>query len=172
MRSESPLGKNRKNKEERKQDIMKAMNFAVALLAATLMTGAGFAQTATTGTGQTTAQTPDQQTAPPQHKHKHQMPTPEERLQHMTKKLNLTADQQAKIKPILEQEQQQMQTIHNDTSLSKEDRQAKFREAHKNYEGQIRAVLNPDQQTKFDQMAQKHKERMEKHQQQEAKPAS
>jgi periplasmic protein CpxP/Spy len=134
---------------------MKHINIAVALLAATLMTGVSFAQTATTGS----TQTEQQQTAPAEHAHKHhKAPTTDERLQHMTKKLDLTADQQTKIKPILEQEQQQVQDVRNDKSLSKEQRHAKFQDMHKDFSGQIRAVLNPDQQAKFDQMQQKHEQ--------------
>src|SRR5579884_4018662 len=38
----------------------------------------------------------------------------EEQLKHLTKTLNLTADQQAQIKPILDSSHQQMQQIHQD----------------------------------------------------------
>jgi periplasmic protein CpxP/Spy len=148
---------------------MKCMKIAVALLAATLMTGAGFAQTAATGS----TQPQDQQTAPAPQGHKgHKMPTADERLQHLTKKLNLTDDQQTKIKPILEQQQQQMQALRGDQSLSKEQRHAKFQEMHKDFTGQIRAQLNPDQQTRYDQMLQKQEQRAHKHQKSAAQPAA
>jgi protein CpxP len=154
---------------------MKRTKIAVALLAATLITGAGFAQT-TAGSAQTTSSTQAQEQQAPQARHGHKgqrMPTPEERLQHLTKKLNLTEDQQAKIKPILEQQQQQAQTLRDDKSLSKQDRQAKFLEMHKDFSGQIRAQLNPDQQAKFDQMVQQHEQRMQQHHKAaETKPAS
>ena len=53
----------------------------------------------------------------------HHMPmSPDQRLQRMTQQLNLTADQQQKIKPILEQEQQQVQTLHQDMSISQQDK--------------------------------------------------
>jgi protein CpxP len=52
----------------------------------------------------------------------------DQRLQMMTKQLNLTPDQQQKIKPLLENESQQMQALHQDTSLSQEDRMSKMQQ--------------------------------------------
>ena len=45
----------------------------------------------------------------------------------LTTKLNLTADQQTKIKSILEENHQKMQATMNDQSLSKEDKHAKMK---------------------------------------------
>ena len=44
--------------------------------------------------------------------------TPENRLKMLTEKLNLTEDQQAKLKPIIEDQSKQMKAIHDDTSLA------------------------------------------------------
>jgi len=77
----------------------------------------------------------------------------DQRLQMMTKQLNLTADQQEKIKPMLESQNQQMQALHQDTSLSQEDRMSKMREIRQSTNEQIKSVLNPDQQQKFEQMS-------------------
>src|SRR5690349_24992526 len=82
----------------------------------------------------------------------HKMRSPDEQLQHMTKTLNLTADQQAKIKPILEERQQKISALMQDNSLSREDRRAKFGEIHSSSSQQIRAILTADQQQKLDQM--------------------
>ena len=81
-----------------------------------------------------------------------QMPTPEQRLQHMTQALNLTDDQQAKIKPILENETTQMQSLRSDTSLSQEDRMAKMKQIHENTKSQINPILTPDQQKQYAEM--------------------
>jgi Spy/CpxP family protein refolding chaperone len=87
----------------------------------------------------------------------HHMPmSPDQRLQRMTQQLNLTADQQQKIKPILEQEQQQMQTLHGDTSMSQQDRMSKMQQIRQGTNDQIKSVLNPDQQQKFTQMQERH----------------
>src|SRR5438094_40604 len=81
---------------------------------------------------------------------------PDQELAHLTQALNLTSDQQAKIKPILEDSSKQMQSVHQDTSLSQQDRSAKMQEIHNNLSTQVREVLTPDQQTKFDSMMKNH----------------
>ena len=86
--------------------------------------------------------------------------TPENRLKMLTEKLNLTEDQQAKLKPILEDQSTQMKTLHDDTSLAPEDKRAKMKELHESFTEKINAVLTPDQQSKWKQMKQ---EMMEKH---------
>jgi len=86
--------------------------------------------------------------------------TPESRLKMLTEKLDLTDDQQAKLKPILEDESTQMKTLHEDTSLTPEDKKAKMKELHESSTEKINAVLTPDQQSKWKQMKQ---EMMEKH---------
>jgi Spy/CpxP family protein refolding chaperone len=88
--------------------------------------------------------------------------TPENRLKMLTEKLNLSEDQQAKLKPILEDQSKQMKAIHDDTSLAPADRQAKMREVHASSVEKMNAILTPDQQAKWKQMRQemteKHKE--------------
>jgi Spy/CpxP family protein refolding chaperone len=81
-----------------------------------------------------------------------QMPTPEQRLQRMTQALNLTDDQQAKIKPILENESTEMQGLRSDTSLSQEDRMAKMKQIRENTKSQINPILTPDQQKQYAEM--------------------
>ena len=78
--------------------------------------------------------------------------SPDQRLQRMTQQLNLTDDQQQKIKPVLEQEQQQMQALHQDTSMSQQDRMSKMQQIRQDTNDQIKSVLNPDQQKKFEEM--------------------
>ncbi len=70
-------------------------------------------------------------------------------LERLTKELDLTADQQTKIKPILDTFHTQMQSVHSDTSLSQEDRRSKMKDARETMNSGINAVLTPDQQTKF-----------------------
>jgi len=86
----------------------------------------------------------------------HQMPSPENRLQHMTKMLNLTADQQEKIKPILDNESQQMQTLRQDTSMSREDKMTKMRGIRETSNTQINSILTTEQQQKWAQMRENH----------------
>ncbi len=99
------------------------------------------------------AQEPAGQDAPgPQMGTHGQPPSAEQRLQRMTQQLNLTSEQQQQIKPILENESQQMQTLHQDSSLSQQDRMTKMQSIRQSSATQIKAILNPDQQAKFEQM--------------------
>ena len=81
-----------------------------------------------------------------------QPPTAEQRLQRMTKQLNLSDDQQQKIKPILENESTQMQSLRADTSLSQQDWMAKMQQIRQTTSEQITPILNADQQQKFTEM--------------------
>lgn len=81
-----------------------------------------------------------------------QPPTVDQRLQRMTQQLNLTEDQQQKIKPILENESTQMQSLRADTSLSQDDRMAKMKQIRENTVSQINPLLNADQQKQYTEM--------------------
>jgi Spy/CpxP family protein refolding chaperone len=84
----------------------------------------------------------------------------EQHLQVLSEKLNLTDDQKAKLKPILQDQMQQMKAVREDSSLSEDQRRAKMKSIHESLHDQINAVLTPEQQAKFKQM--QHDE-MEKH---------
>ena len=73
-------------------------------------------------------------------------------LQHLTKALDLTADEQAKIKPILDTEVSAIQAARSDTTSAPKDKFAKIRDARETASSQIKDVLTPDQQTKFEAM--------------------
>jgi hypothetical protein len=83
-----------------------------------------------------------------------QPPTVDEQVKHLTDKLNLTADQQSKIKPILEDQRQQMETVRNDSSLSREDRMTKMRTIRESAASKIKDNLNDDQKKQYDAMRQ------------------
>jgi len=97
---------------------------------------------------------PDQQqpSAESMHHGRGPMMDPAQRTAHLTKKLNLTADQQAKVQDIFKSEQSQMQSLHNDSSLSRQDRRAKMMDIHKTSNDQVRALLDATQQKKWDEM--------------------
>jgi len=78
-------------------------------------------------------------------------------------KLNLTADQQAKWNEIGAQEMTAMNTLRDNTALTREDRMAKAMAVRKGSMDQRRAVLTPEQQTKFDEIQAKMKARMKEH---------
>jgi Spy/CpxP family protein refolding chaperone len=78
------------------------------------------------------------------------MMDPAQQLEGMTKRYNLSADQQTQLKPILASQQQQMQALRGDSSLSREDRMAKMQSIHADTKTKIEAVLNDDQKKQFE----------------------
>jgi len=90
----------------------------------------------------------------------------ERRLNMMTQKLNLTPDQVTQVKAIQSDQATQMRALRDDTSTSKADKRTKMMDIRKSSDDKIRALLTPDQQTKFDamqaQMKEKAQERKER----------
>ena len=76
----------------------------------------------------------------------------DQRLQRMTQQLNLSEAQQQQIKPILENESKQMQALHEDSSLSQQDRMSKMMQIRQGTSDEIKPILNTEQQQKYEQM--------------------
>lgn len=111
----------------------------------------------------------DQQSAPAgqpaEHEHGpgHHHLDPAKRTEMLTKQLNLTSDQQAKVQDILKSEQAQMEKLHADSSVSQGDRRSKMMDLHKASNDQIRELLDANQQKKWDAMQAKHEQEMQGH---------
>jgi len=86
---------------------------------------------------------------------------PDEQLARMTKRYNLSADQQAQIKPILADQQKQMQALRGDDSMSREDRMARMQTIREGSTTKISAILNDSQKKQFAEDQQKMQERMQ-----------
>ncbi|HEX8330115.1 MAG TPA: hypothetical protein VF629_21445 [Hymenobacter sp.] len=117
---------------------MKTVLFLLAALATTASTG--FAQApASAGPAATAQKSPDQQAA--------------RRAQYLTKELGLTADQQAKLEPILLAQRQDMQALRDKAQAGgRQGLGQELKASQAKYTEQIRAVLTPEQFTKFDQL--------------------
>lgn len=87
---------------------------------------------------------------------------PEQQLARMTRQLHLTKDQQARIKPILEDQHKQMMALRQDTSLPREERFARFRKLRKHTFEEIHPILDAKQQKKLEKMQQMRRERMDR----------
>jgi Spy/CpxP family protein refolding chaperone len=74
-------------------------------------------------------------------------------LQEFTGKLNLTAEQQAKVQPILDQTKPQIAAIHQEAMQ-------KMKTILDGAASQIRPLLTPEQQTKFDAIRKAHQDMM------------
>ena len=88
----------------------------------------------------------------------HGPPDPAQRTKELTEKLKLTSDQQTKVQDILQSEHSQMESLHQDSSLSQQDRRAKMMDIRKNSDTQIRALLDSNQQKKWDEMQAKREQ--------------
>jgi len=77
-------------------------------------------------------------------------------LKGITDKLNLTADQQAKVQPILDAAKPQIATIHQEAMQ-------KMKTVMDSTVSQIRPLLNADQQTKLDAIQKAHQDMMNAH---------
>jgi len=89
-------------------------------------------------------------------------PDPAQRTQELSKKLNLTSDQQTKVQDILQSEHSQMESLHQDSSLSQQDRHSKMMDIRNNSDTQIRRLLDSTQQKKWDEMQAKREQWMQK----------
>lgn len=119
-------------------------------LAACLLAGAAFAQNPPAGD---------------QGGQRRGMPSVDDQLKNLTERLSLTDDQQAKIKPILEDQRTQMQALMKDESLSPDDRRTKGRSIRESTDTKIRDVLTDDQKKKYDAWQQEMRDRMRQRQQ-------
>jgi hypothetical protein len=76
-------------------------------------------------------------------------------LKNLTKKLKLSEQQKAGIRPILENEHEQMNALFQDQSGSMEDKMAKMKTIREDSNKKIRDLLTEDQKKQFDKIAEK-----------------
>ena len=74
---------------------------------------------------------------------------PDRQLEHMTRELGLSADQQTQITPLLVDRQQKMEAIFQDQSIAQADRRARMQSIRQESQSKIEAVLNDQQKQKF-----------------------
>lgn len=122
---------------------------ATLILGALLSAGLVLAQVP--GINQTPAANAPQAT-PAQPGNFHRNFDPDRQASHLGKRLGLSDDQVAQIKPILADRFQQMQNLRADTSLSQQDRHAKVRALMQDSNGKIEAVMSDTQKQQFEQM--------------------
>jgi Spy/CpxP family protein refolding chaperone len=84
------------------------------------------------------------------------VPAAEKHLQVLTEKLDLTADQQAKVKPILQQMQDSTQKFMQDESMSRGERMDNVKLCRYKADKEIRKVLSDDQKKELDQLEEEH----------------
>lgn len=77
----------------------------------------------------------------------------------MAKELNLSADQQQKIESIHKDFGDKMKDLRDNSSLTKEDRQAKLKELRDLQMAEVNKILTPEQQTKMKELGAKRGDR-------------
>ena len=117
--------------------------YLIAILAA--LPGLALAQTST-----------NTDTPPPMGQWHHHGFDPDKELAHLTKKLDLSATQQGQIKPLLVTQAANLKTIHDNTSLSDEQKHDQTKALFESTNQQIESFLNPTQVTQFQAMHQQH----------------
>jgi len=83
---------------------------------------------------------------------------PKSHVEYLTKKLDLTKEQQEKILPIMEDKHQKMEALHN-----------QMKEIRQQAMGKIEAELTPDQQKKWQEMQKERKEKMKEYREKHGK---
>ena len=73
-----------------------------------------------------------------------------DRLRHLSETLNLTPEQKDQIAAIFKDHAPQIQGLRDDEARSREDQRARMQELRQDLRTKIRAILTPEQQTKFD----------------------
>jgi Spy/CpxP family protein refolding chaperone len=73
----------------------------------------------------------------------------QDRMKSAVEELNLTDDQKAKVKPILQDEAQKLKALRQDTSLAKEDKKAKLKSIREDTNAKIKPILTADQLEKW-----------------------
>jgi len=82
------------------------------------------------------------------------VPTAEVQLNFLSTKLDLTADQQDKMKPILQELHDATMKLVQDERMSHEDYNSKVRNSRYTADRKIREILNDEQRKKLDQVEQ------------------
>jgi Spy/CpxP family protein refolding chaperone len=80
-------------------------------------------------------------------------------LDQIAQQLNLTDDQKAKVKPILDTRDQKMKDLRADTTLSQEDRRTKMQTIRQETTDAMKGVLTPEQFDKYQEMQQRARNR-------------
>lgn len=126
---------------------MKKLLLLLATAAAT--TPASFAQTPATPPAPAAAQQPADQLA-------------ERRAQYLAKELGLSADQQAKLQPVLLAQRQELQTLRSQvqTGGRRLGMGQDLKASQARYDAQIKGILTPEQYARFSQLKDEQRDKL------------
>jgi hypothetical protein len=82
-----------------------------------------------------------------------------ERLEWLSRHLDVTDHQKGQLKPVLAAEFKQMRAVGDDASLTQDQKREKMKEIHEAWRPRVQAILTPEQQQKFARMKEEVQER-------------
>jgi len=85
-------------------------------------------------------------------------PSIDDQVQSLSQQLNLSADQQAKVKTALEDQHTQAMNVVQDNAMSRDDKIQKIHTIREGTINKVRTALNDDQKKKFDVMVQQQEQ--------------
>ena len=129
---------------------------ALLLFTATAMTLPCRAQT--DAPGQTSSQAPS---GPPPGADGPRRGGPERRVEMLQRQLSLTPDQTTQVRALMATERSKMEALHANSSLSQGDMHTQMMAIHQDSDTKLRALLTPDQATKYDAMQAQMRARMQ-----------
>lgn len=88
-------------------------------------------------------------------------PSIDDQVQSLAQQLNLSADQQAKVKTALEDQHTQAMNVVQDNSMSRDDKIQKIHTIREGTINKVRTALNDDQKKKFDTLVQQQDQHMQ-----------
>lgn len=84
------------------------------------------------------------------------------RIERLAKQLDLTAEQQAAIRPIMEDEINKLKALRRETGLNETEHRAKLHELRQDNANRLRSVLTAEQQQKYESYRKELRERYQK----------
>ena len=87
----------------------------------------------------------------------------EKRTEVLTKKLDLTTEQQSKVAELNQSTIKEVESIKNNSSLSKEEKKKAIKQLRETRRTELRSMLTTDQKQKMDKMKEKRDQKREKH---------
>lgn len=80
-----------------------------------------------------------------------------DRIAKLNTELGLTDEQKAKVKPVFAANAEKMKALRDDKSLTREQKQEKFRALGEDLSAQIKPILTPEQLVKWQTMREAHR---------------
>ncbi len=90
-------------------------------------------------------------------------PSIDDQVQSLAQQLNLSADQQAKVKTALEDQHTQAMNVVQDNAMSRDDKIQKIHTIREGTINKVRTALNDDQKKKFDTLVQQQEQHFQQH---------